>query len=50
MAAASVPATIVKKQTSSVAIIALIGAGLALILAAAALAATRKNRPGQEPA
>jgi uncharacterized protein YcnI len=49
-AAASVPATIVKKQTSSVAIIALIGAGLALILAAAALAATRKNRPGQEPA
>jgi hypothetical protein len=49
-AVASVPATIVKKQTSSVAIIALIGAGLALILAAAALAATRKNRPRQEPA
>jgi uncharacterized protein YcnI len=47
-ATAHVPATIVQKQTSGVAIIAIIGAGLALILAAAALATTRRNRPRQE--
>jgi periplasmic copper chaperone A len=47
-AAAHAPATIVKKQTSTLAIIAIIGAGLALILAAAALAATRRDRPRQE--
>jgi uncharacterized protein YcnI len=47
-AAAHVPATIVKKQTGTLAIIAIIGAGLALILAAAALAATRRNPPRQE--
>jgi periplasmic copper chaperone A len=47
-AAAHVPATIVRKQTSTVAIIALIGAGLVLVLAAAALTATRRNRSRQE--
>jgi uncharacterized protein YcnI len=47
-ATAHVPATIVKKQTSTLAIIAIIGAGRALILAAAPLAATRRNRLRQE--
>jgi periplasmic copper chaperone A len=47
-ATAHVPATIVRKQTSTLAIIAIIGAGLALILAAATLAATRRNRLRQE--
>jgi uncharacterized protein len=43
-AAARVPATVVEKQTSGVAIVALIVAGIGLIVAAAALAAARRHR------